>query len=146
MKKKYTYTVGYNTIAVAGSLVIGGAVFLSIWNYLDKNVPEFRFENTTMLWLLLVLPVLAAGFIFYQVWQNRALQQMGDQRSLQSVIPGVTNVTPVARFLLVQNALFLLIIAFANPQYGTSQVVGKQKGAELMIALDISNSMMAEDQ
>jgi Ca-activated chloride channel homolog len=146
MKQKYTYTVGYNTIAVAGSLVLGGTVFLSIWNYLDKNVPEFRFEDTGMLWFLLVLPVLAAGFIFYQVWQNRTLQQIGDKRLLQTIMPGISNAASVARFILIQNALFLLIIAFANPQYGSSEVTGKQKGAELMIALDISNSMMAEDQ
>jgi Ca-activated chloride channel homolog len=146
MKKLYTYTVAYTIIATAVNTVVFGVLFLSIWNYLNNNVEEFRFENASFLWWLLALPFLSAGFILYQCWQNATLTQLADVHLLPSLTEKVSNFIPVSRFILLHNALFLLIIAFANPQYGTVAATGKQKGAEIMIALDISNSMLAEDQ
>lgn len=146
MKKQYTYRIKYSALAVSINLVVTAALFFSIWNYNIKNVKEFQFENQEYLWLLLILPVLTAGFLLYQRWQNKKLLAMADETLLPSLTDGISNYVPVTRFILLYNFVLLIIIAFANPQYGTVEDTGKQMGAEIMIALDISNSMLAEDQ
>jgi Ca-activated chloride channel family protein len=146
MKNRHTYNL-FNSVLVTGlTLIVTAVLFFSIWNYLDKNVPEFRFENPKWLWTLLTLPILSAIFITYQWWQNKAIQNLADSSLLPSAISSVSPFNNRNRFVQMYVAFFALIIAVANPQYGKTQAEAKQRGSELMIALDISNSMLAEDQ
>lgn len=146
MKPKFTYSLTGSVIAISISMVIGATLLFSTWNYLQRNVVEFRFEHKEHLWYLLIIPVLGVAFMLYQSWQNSKLRLLADAKLIPSLTDRISTSLPVTRFILLQNALALLIIAFANPQYGTVPAEGKQKGAEIMLALDISNSMLAEDQ
>lgn len=78
-------------------------------------------------------------------WRKKALKAYGDISIIQQLFPDVSNVKRVWKFLFFTLAFALLIIGIVNPQVGTKLEEVKRKGADLMICLDVSNSMKAED-
>ena len=105
----------------------------------------FRFANIEMLWLLLTIPVFVIGYILYTRRKRRQLAEFGDPELVSELMPDASKARPVVKFSLLMAALALLIMAAARPQYGQKEKTVKRQGIEVMIALDISNSMMAED-
>ena len=105
----------------------------------------FRFANIEMLWWLLTIPVFIIGYILYTRRKRRQLAEFGDPELVSELMPDASKVRPVVKFSLLMVALALLIMAAARPQYGQKEKTVKRQGIEVMIALDISNSMMAED-
>lgn len=105
----------------------------------------FRFANIEYLWLLLLIPVLVVAYIVYTRYKRRQLELFGDKQLVESLIPNMSRVKPTVKFILAVVALTLLIFALARPQYGTKEETMKRQGIEVMFALDISNSMLAED-
>ena len=105
----------------------------------------FRFENTYMLWLLLLLPAMTMIFIITKRWQKKARQKYAGGDLIALIMPRISNRKPLIKFGLYGFAYFLLVIAIANPQIGTKLEEIKREGVDIIIALDVSNSMMAED-
>lgn len=105
----------------------------------------FRFANIEYLWLLLIIPVLAVAYIVYTRYKRRQLELFGDRQLVESLIPNMSRIRPTVKFIIAIVALTLLIVALARPQYGTKEETMKREGIEVMFALDISNSMLAED-
>ena len=105
----------------------------------------FRFANIEMLWWLLTIPVFIIGYILYTRCKRRQLAEFGDPELVSELMPDASKARPVVKFSLLMVALALLIMAAARPQYGQKEKTVKRQGIEVMIALDISNSMMAED-
>lgn len=105
----------------------------------------FRFENPTYLLLLIVLPVLAVIFIWSNIKRKRNLKAYGDPELLSAMMPDVSPARYNLKFWLTFAALFFLIIVAARPQFGTKMETVKRQGIETVIALDISNSMLAQD-
>ena len=105
----------------------------------------FRFEDPIYLYLLLLIPLLAAiRFITYRN-QKKRLRKFGDPRLLKSMMPDVSRWRPGIKFWLLEVALMLLVLMLARPQMGTKISHEKRTGIETIIAVDISNSMRAED-
>ncbi len=105
----------------------------------------FRFEDPIYLWLLVLIPVFAlVRFITFRN-QKKKLRMFGDPRLLKDLMPDVSRFRPMVKFWLLQAALALLIVMLARPQMGTKISQEKRTGIETIIALDISNSMRAED-
>lgn len=105
----------------------------------------FRFENPLYLYLLVLIPVLAL-LRFYAIGRRRKkLKKLGDPDLLKQLMPDVSRFRPEVKFWLLMAALALLIVMLARPQMGTKISREKRNGIEAMIALDISNSMKAED-
>ena len=105
----------------------------------------FRFEDPIYLWLLVLIPVLAlVRFVTYRN-QKKRLRQFGDLKLLKDLMPDVSHFRPRVKFWLLLAALALLIVMLARPQMGTKISQEKRTGIETIIALDISNSMRAED-
>ena len=104
-----------------------------------------RFEDPVYLWLLLIIPVLA--IVRFTAWQRRKknLKIFGDIELIRQLMPDVSVYRPTVKFFLLLSALTLLIIMLARPQMGTKISHEKRNGIETMIAMDISNSMLAED-
>ena len=105
----------------------------------------FRFANIELLWLLLLIPVFIAAFIYLTRRKRRQLREFGDPELLEQLMPNASRVRPIVKFSILMVALTLLIIAAARPQFGQKEKTIKRQGIEVMIALDISNSMLAED-
>ena len=105
----------------------------------------FRFANNEILWLLWTIPVFAVTFWAYTKRKRRQLEEFGDPELMEQLMPNASRKRPVFKFILVMIALTLLIIAAARPQFGQSERTEKRQGIEAIVALDISNSMLAED-
>ena len=105
----------------------------------------FRFANIEMLWWLLTIPVFVVVYIIATRRKRRQLIEFGDPELMAQLMPDASKSRPIVKFSLIMVALTLLIIATARPQYGQQEKTVKRQGIEVMVALDISNSMLAED-
>ncbi len=105
----------------------------------------FRFESPEYLWLLLAIPLIAGWRYVSHRQQLAKLQKLGQRPLLGSLMPGVSKWRPVIKFSLLLAALSLIIIMLARPQTGAKISNEKRNGIETIIALDISNSMLAKD-
>jgi Ca-activated chloride channel homolog len=106
----------------------------------------YRFENDIYLWAILgVLPLILIVFLFIQNWKKRKLCQFGNEEIVKRLMPNVSKSLPIIKFVLYSLAMISLLIGLANLQFGTKVEEVKREGIDLMIALDVSNSMLAED-
>jgi Ca-activated chloride channel family protein len=105
----------------------------------------FRFANIEMLWWLLAIPVAITAYIYLTHRKRKQLLAFGDPELMEQLMPNASHVRGHVKFGLVLLALVLLIISAARPQFGQSERTEKRQGIEAVIALDISNSMLAED-
>ena len=105
----------------------------------------FRFANPTYLWLLLLIPILAAVYHIWAFKRSKRMARFGDKTLLRQLVPGYSKHRPLLKFYLMEVILTLLVVMIARPQMGTKISKDKREGIEAMIALDISNSMLAED-
>ncbi len=105
----------------------------------------FRFANEIWLYVLIAVPALVLIYWFNARWRKRTLAQLGDSHILENLMPTYSKALPRwKRFLFISGLIFLLM-GIANPQIGTKYEEVKREGFELMICLDVSNSMLAED-
>lgn len=105
----------------------------------------FRFEEPTYLYLLAVIPVLALVRWLLERKQHKRLKRFGDPELLRQLMPDVSRWRPATKFWILEAALALVIVMIARPQMGTRISHDKRTGIETIIAMDISNSMLAED-
>lgn len=95
--------------------------------------------------MLAVVPVFIGLYIWYTRRKRRQLAEFGDPALVIELMPNASRVRPNVKFSILMVALILLIVAAARPQYGQREQTVKRQGIEAIIALDISNSMLAED-
>ena len=105
----------------------------------------FRFENIEFIYLLILIPVLIIVFIIGRKIRKRSLKRFGDPEILNQLMPFLSVNRPVVKFLFILFALVFIILGMARPQFGSKLEEIKRKGIEIVIALDVSNSMLAED-
>ncbi len=104
-----------------------------------------RFENPLLLWLLAVIPLMALLNLLMWQRQKRRYRRLGDKELLRQMMPGVSKFRPTVKFWLMMVAIALAVIILARPQMGSKISHEKRNGIEIIIAMDISNSMKAED-
>src|SRR4030042_5401420 len=105
----------------------------------------FRFANPEYLYLLLLLPVMIALFIINEFRRKNSLKKLGETTLINRLIPEISGIRPVFKFLIQLLAVSAAVIMLARPQFGSKIEEVKKQGVEVIIALDVSNSMMAED-
>ena len=105
----------------------------------------FRFEEPSYLWLLLLIPALCALRFLLMRQQKKRWRRFGDPVLIKQLAPDVSLVRRILKFILLMVALALLIVMLARPQMGTKISKEKRQGIETVIALDVSNSMLAQD-
>ena len=105
----------------------------------------FRFENENYLYGLIIIPFFILGYILLYYAAKKRWQQFGDEWLLHRLMPLRSVPMQTIKFSLLLAALVCFIFALANPQVGSALEKGTRKGVDIMIALDISNSMLAED-
>ena len=98
-----------------------------------------------MLWWLITIPVFVIAYIIITKRKQRQLMEFGAPELMAQLMPDASKSRPIVKFTLLMVALVLLIVAAARPQYGQQEKTVKRQGIEVMVALDISNSMLAED-
>lgn len=105
----------------------------------------FKFAHPEYLFLLFIIPILVGVFIYTGIKKRRNITQFGNPDLLSELMPNVSVMRPQLKFYLQLTAVFLLIVVMAQPQFGVKQETIKRQGIEVMIALDVSNSMLAQD-
>lgn len=105
----------------------------------------FRFANSIYLYLLLLIPFFTAIYIFIQYRMKKNLRKFGDPELLAHLMPDVSSMRRHIKFVLMMSALALIIFILARPQYGTRNEEVKRPGIEVMMVVDVSNSMLCRD-
>ena len=105
----------------------------------------FRFESPQYLYLLLVLVALAAIHYYIIYRKKQQVKRFGDPELTRQLFLGVSRWRPEVKFWITMLALASFIVALARPQFGTRLDTRERMGIEAIIALDVSNSMLAED-
>ena len=144
-KNKYSLSTSTAVIGLLALEIIFWGVCIATYQYLISHVVEFRFEHPNRLWLLSVILILNIAWISNRIWRNKALNNFAKIETVHHIHAGYSNFRSSVKYFLFRTAFGLLIIASANPQYGENEKTVESKGIDIMIALDISRSMMAED-
>lgn len=105
----------------------------------------FRFANPDYLFLLVILPVLIAFYIYALIRKKKALKKIGNPEILAMLMPDVSPKRQHLKFWLLFGAIAATIFIIAGPQFGSKLETVKRNGVEIMVCLDVSNSMLAED-
>jgi len=105
----------------------------------------FRFEHPLFLNLLLLLPLLLLLYWFYNKWKTRAARSFGDLEVVSRLMLDVSPFRAHLKFILLLLTLSAVLLALANPQIGSKLEKAQRKGVDIVIALDVSNSMLAQD-
>lgn len=104
-----------------------------------------EFAHIGMLWLLTVPAGILVLFLLYLRGQRKRRARLADAELLSSLMPAASRSAVILKFILLELGLILMIIAASGPRIGSKLREVEQKGREIIIALDVSNSMLAED-
>lgn len=105
----------------------------------------FRFANPQYLWLLTLIPLFVVLFAGVAAQRRRRLARFGNPDTLAELMPEVSNGRVVLKFILFCGAVALVVLVAARPQFGSKLREEKARGVEMMLVVDVSNSMLAED-
>ena len=105
----------------------------------------FRFARPEYLYLLILVPVLIGFFYYALIIKSKRLKSLGNKALLKTLMPEASHVRPRVKFYLLLTALILSIFMMAGPQFGSKLEKQKRQGVELVIAVDVSNSMLSGD-
>ena len=105
----------------------------------------FRFAQPEYLYLLIIVPILWGLFIYGRYRSRRNLAKYGNPSVLAPLMTDVSKYKPWIKFIIQQLAFIVIVFMLARPQFGSKLETVKKQGVEIMIALDVSNSMMAKD-
>lgn len=105
----------------------------------------FRFANPDFLYLLLILPILIVFYIYALILRRKAIKRYGEPQLISQLMPEVSVKRQHMKFWLMFAAITVVIFVIAGPQFGSKLETVKKQGVEIMVCLDVSNSMLAED-
>tara|TARA_B110000438_G_C15762598_1_gene628029 strand:- start:9 stop:1178 length:1170 start_codon:yes stop_codon:yes gene_type:complete len=142
-KYQFNNTTGF--IVILLTEFIFWSVALTLFFITKTNIEEFRFEHPNFLWTFLLIPFLIIFWILNRNWKNKALLNYSSVKLLPFLHNGISNTKSIIKFIFLRLGIGFIIIAFANPQYGENERTVDSKGIDIMIALDVSKSMLADD-
>jgi len=105
----------------------------------------FRFAHSVSFFALLLIPLFTAVFILFMIRRKKAMDRYGENSLLKILAPEFSTAKPIIKFVLYSLALAAMVTALADLQSGSRIEKVKRKGIDLMICLDVSNSMLAQD-
>src|SRR5690606_10469135 len=105
----------------------------------------FRFGNPEFLWLFAAMPLLLVVYLYLNIRKRKDVQKMGNLNTLRLMMPELSLKRSYLKFSFIFAALCAGILLVARPQFGTKVETVEKEGIELVIAVDVSNSMLAND-
>lgn len=105
----------------------------------------FRFANPEYLYLLIIIPILCLLFIYARILRKKNLKKIGEEGLLKGLMPDVSVKRPIIKFVLLILAFASLVLMMARPQMGMKVETNEHRGIEMVVAVDVSNSMIATD-
>ena len=104
-----------------------------------------RYDHIEYLNFLFGIPVLILAMLLYNRWKKKALTLFGESKLVKELMHSFSKWRTQIKNMLTLLVFIALVIGIANPQIGAKMEEVKREGVDLMIAIDLSNSMMAED-
>jgi Ca-activated chloride channel family protein len=104
-----------------------------------------QLEEKIWFWLLLVIPILIVLFAIVQFWKRHAQNKFANQRIIKRLSPNRSHFKPILKLIVLCLAFACLTIAMVNPKIGTKLQTIKRQGVDIVFAVDVSKSMLAED-
>jgi Ca-activated chloride channel homolog len=105
----------------------------------------YELEEKGYFYLLLVIPVLTVVFLYLLYWKRKKQREFGDLELIEKLSPEKSTFKPVLKFIVVLLGLVCLIIGLINPKMGNKLETVKREGIDIIFAIDVSKSMLAED-
>jgi len=105
----------------------------------------YQLENTSYFIVLAAIPLLVVVYLIFTIWKSRKQKNFAQKEALKRLSPSQSTFKSILKLILVCLALFLLVIALVNPRMGTKTEEIKREGVDVVFALDVSKSMLAED-
>ena len=105
----------------------------------------FQLEEDIWFWLLLIQLGMLLLFLWTQLWKKRTKRKFSDLKLLKRLSPDQSLFKSVLKFITLSLGFICLIIALVNPKIGTSLQTVKREGVDIVFAIDVSKSMLAED-
>lgn len=105
----------------------------------------FRFAQPLFLYLLLLVPIMWALYLYARYRRRRNLALFGNVAFLRELAPEVSRMRPLVKMILQSLSFAIIVFILARPQFGTKLETVKTEGVEIVVALDVSNSMLARD-
>lgn len=105
----------------------------------------FRFQNPQYLWLLLIILGIVILFFIAEIIRKQRIKRIGDKELVDSLIPYTSLTRRILKLICICLSIAFMTIAIARPQFGSKFGEVTQQGVEIITALDVSNSMLAED-
>ena len=104
-----------------------------------------QFDEKIYFYLLAIVPVMVLAFFFFQIWKKRAQRQFADSRLLRRLAPNRSSFKSAVKLIFLLAGLTFLILGLVNPKIGTKLETVKREGVDIVFAVDVSKSMLAED-
>ena len=145
MSKQYTYKIGGITLFVLLSqIILWGLLLFGIW-FAQDNYTEFRLEHKVdLIYGLVIIPFIVIH-INYLRWKNKAINRFSNTNLQQHSLSPISSLKTGLKMVCLYSSIALLFIAYLNPQFGTKEKESEVKGIDIIVALDVSNSMLARD-
>ena len=105
----------------------------------------FRFANPHLLWLLWLVPLMIVALLLLVRMRRSALKRFGNYDTVKQLLRDVSSWRVYTKFTLFTLAFACVVLAAARPQFGAKLREEKSEGVEMMLVVDVSNSMLAED-
>lgn len=105
----------------------------------------FRFGEPIYLYFLVLIPLMAMLYWYYRRLRARRIARFGNPAMVARLMPDASYKRGRTKFVLVMVALGLIVVALARPQFGSKLREVHREGVEIMLVIDVSNSMLAED-
>lgn len=140
-----TYRTGTITAVILIVEALAWGLGLAFWFSAAHYLPQFRVKEPDVLWALLAGPLLVVLYLTSLVLKNKAMRRFSGDPLIGDMVPGVSSWRSALKFLLLRHGFSFAVFALAGPQMGTRLEEITAKGVDVVVALDVSNSMLAED-
>jgi len=105
----------------------------------------YQLDEKIWFWVLGVIPVIALFFLILQIWKHKSQSNFADKMLLKRLSPNTSLFKSILKLVVLSLAFASLAIALVNPKIGTKLETVKREGVDIVFAIDVSKSMLAED-
>ena len=105
----------------------------------------YQLEEQIWFWLLLIIPMILVLFLVLQIWKRKAQNKFADKHLLNKLSPNRSLFKSLLKIAMLSLAFLCFTIALVNPKIGTKLETIKREGVDIVFAVDVSKSMLAED-
>ncbi len=105
----------------------------------------YQLDEISFIYLGLVIPILFLVYLIFRRWQKKSISKYFDINTINFLSPEISKSKPLLKFIIISFALLMLVISLVNPKIGTELKTVKREGVDIVFAIDVSKSMLAED-